>query len=169
MKNLLFLLLSLFILAGCSSESADAAEEAAEAETTTEEQQSPPFSEYLTCTPGPDFNDANARKMVDAWNDLEFAEGFGFAAGHAPLEQSSLGGDNKVYWQLFWTDREAADAAWAAGPSEEFAAWSQEYESVLTCEGENRRGYDWYWPLGEEANWDRPTEWVTYGHYCKVH
>ena len=167
MKNLLFLLLSLFILAGCSSESADAAEEAAEAETATEEQQSPPFSEYLTCTPGPDFNDANARKMVDAWNDLEFAEGFGFAAGHAPLEQSSLGGDNKVYWQLFWTDKDAADAAWAAGPSEEFAAWSQEYESVLTCDGENRRGYDWYWPLGEEANWDRPTEWVTYGHYCK--
>ena len=41
MKNLLFLLLSLFILAGCSGESADAAEEAAEAETTTEEQQSP--------------------------------------------------------------------------------------------------------------------------------
>ena len=105
--------------------------------------------------------------MVDAWNDLEFAEGFGFAAGHAPLEQSSLGGDNKVYWQLFWTDKEAADAAWAAGPSEEFAAWGQEYESVLTCDGENRRGYDWAWPLGEEANWDRPTEWVTYGHYCK--
>ena len=45
MKNLLFLLLSLFILAGCSSESADAAEEAAEAETATEEQQSPPFSD----------------------------------------------------------------------------------------------------------------------------
>ena len=105
--------------------------------------------------------------MVDAWNDLEFAEGFGFAAGHAPLQQSSLGGDNKVYWQLFWIDEPTAHAAWAAGPSEEFAVWSQEYESVLTCDGENRRGYDWYWPLGEEANWDRPTEWVTYAHYCK--
>ena len=41
-----------------------------------------------------------------------------------------------------WTDKESADAAWAAGPSEEFAAWGQEYESVLTCDGENRRGYD---------------------------
>ena len=50
MKNLLFLLLSLFILAGCSSESADAAEEAAEAETATEEQQSPPSVSYTHLT-----------------------------------------------------------------------------------------------------------------------
>ena len=68
MKNLLFLLLSLLILAGCSSESADAAEEAAEAETATEEQQSPPFSEYLTCTPcllytSPSPRDVEASRM----------------------------------------------------------------------------------------------------------
>mgnify|MGYP001278135910 FL=1 len=37
MKNLLYLLLSLFVVAGCSDKSGDGAVEAAEAETTTEE------------------------------------------------------------------------------------------------------------------------------------
>ena len=37
----------------------------------------------------------------------------------------------------------------------------------MVCDGEGRRGYDVYFPLGDEANWNGPTEWVTYGHYCK--
>lgn len=154
MKNLILILLSLFVVVGCSGDS--------EAEAPK-----PPFSEYLTCTPGAEFSDENARAMIDAWNDLPFAEGFLYSAGHAPLESSSLGGENKVYWQLFWEDKETADAEWGKDPSEEFSAWAEEYATVMTCDGENRRGYDAYFPAAEQDNWEPVTEWVTYAHYCK--
>jgi len=156
----LSILVSFLFLVGCS----DSQEEP---EVTTEEEQGPPFSEYMTCTPGSDFDDETARMMVDEWNDLAFDEALFFAAGHAPLETASLGGEGKVYWQLFWDSKEAADAAWASGPSEEFAAWAEKHESVLTCDGENRRGYDAYFPYSDKDNWEPVTEWVTYAHYCK--
>ena len=101
-------------------------------------------------------------------NDLALDEALFYAAGHAPLLEESLGGEGKVYWQLFWDSKEAADAAWASGPSEEFAAWAEKHQSVLTCDGENRRGYDAYFPNADNDNWGEPSvQWVTYGHYCK--
>ena len=65
----------------------------------------------MTCTPGTDFNDNTARVMIDEWNDLALDESLFYAAGHAPLLEESLGGEGKVYWQLFWDSKEAADAA----------------------------------------------------------
>ena len=107
----LSILVSFLFLVGCS----DSQEEP---EAATKEEQGPPFSEYMTCTPGTDFNDNTARMMVDEWNDLALDEALFYAAGHAPLLEESLGGEGKVYWQLFWDSKEAADAAWASGPSE---------------------------------------------------
>ena len=157
----LSILVSFLFLVGCS----DSQEEP---EAAAEQEQGPPFSEYMTCTPGTNFNDATVRMMVDEWNDLALDESLFYAAGHAPLLQESLGGEGKVYWQLFWDSKEAADAAWASGPSEEFAAWAEKHQSVLTCDGENRRGYDAYFPNAENDNWGEPSvQWVTYGHYCK--
>ena len=157
----LSILVSFLFLVGCS----DSQEEP---EAATKEEQGPPFSEYMTCTPGTGFNDNTARMMVDEWNDLALDESLFYAAGHAPLLEESLGGEGKVYWQLFWDSKEAADAAWASGPSEEFAAWAEKHQSVLTCDGENRRGYDAYFPNGDNDNWGEPSvQWVTYGHYCK--
>ena len=60
----LSILVSFLFLVGCS----DSQEEP---EVTTEEEQGPPFSEYMTCTPGSDFNDETARMMVDEWNDFK--------------------------------------------------------------------------------------------------
>ena len=153
----LSILTSFIFLVGCSSDTEEAEETAVV------------FSEFMTCTPGVDFNPESARMMIDEWNDIEFPEGF-FSWGHQPLDDSTLGGEGKVYWQLFWESEEDADAAWAQGPSEEFAAWQSKYESVLTCDGENRRGYDSHWPRDVDASgeWDDDTaQWVTYGHYCK--
>ena len=161
-----FILLSVLFLAACSNE-AETTE--AEVETTeTEEEQGPPYTEYMTCTPGSDFNDASAKAMIDEWNDFDFAEGFFYSAGHAPVQSASLGGDNKVYWQLFWESKDASNAGWADwATNTEADAWREKHSSVMVCDGEGRRGYDVYFPLGDEANWNGPTEWVTYGHYCK--
>ena len=106
--------------------------------------------------------------MIDEWNDFDFAEGFFYSAGHAPVQSASLGGDNKVYWQLFWESKDASNAGWADwATNTEADAWREKHSSVMVCGGEGRRGYDVYFPLGDEANWNGPTEWVTYGHYCK--
>ena len=70
-------LLSILFLAACSSESEAAAEATeAEAENTETEEMGPPYTEYMTCTPGADFSDATVTAMVDEWNDFEFADGF---------------------------------------------------------------------------------------------
>ena len=104
-------LLSFLFLAACSSESEAAAEATeAEAENTETEEMGPPYTEYMTCTPGADFSDATVTAMVDEWNDFEFADGFFYAAGHAPVQSASLGGENVVYWQLWWESKEASDA-----------------------------------------------------------
>tara|TARA_Y100001970_G_C14140913_1_gene807042 strand:- start:327 stop:1151 length:825 start_codon:yes stop_codon:yes gene_type:complete len=168
MKDYKFLaLLVALLMFGCSDTSDETTEVEQTSETVEAEEMGPPFSEYMTCTPGPDFNMDTARQMIDEWNDLDFSEGFEYAAGHVPLSDTSLGGDNKVYWQLFWNSKENADSAWSSGPSPEFVAWSEKYQNVLTCDTENRRGYDFYVPYGNNAKWNAPVEWVTYAHYCK--
>ena len=162
-------LLSILFLAACSTEN-EAAVEATEteAENTETEEQGPPYTEYMTCTPGTDFSDVTVAAMIDEWNDFEFAEGFWASAGHAPVQSASLGGENVVYWQLFWTTKEAAEAGWAEWANNaEADAWRAKHASVMQCDGQGRRAYDFYWPLGEDANWGGQTQWVTYGHYCK--
>ena len=162
-------LLSILFLAACSTEN-EAAVEATEteAENTETEEQGPPYTEYMTCTPGTDFSDVTVAAMIDEWNDFEFAEGFWASAGHAPVQSASLGGENVVYWQLFWTTKEAAEAGWAEWANNaEADAWRAKHASVMQCDGQGRRAYDFYWPLVEDANWGGQTQWVTYGHYCK--
>lgn len=162
-------LLSILFLAACSSEN-DAAAEAteAEAENTETEEQGPPYTEYMTCTPGADFSNETVSAMVDEWNDFEFADGFFYAAGHAPVGSASLGGEDVVYWQLWWESKEASDAGWADwATNSEADAWRAKHSSVMTCDGEGKRNYDFYWPMGEEANWNGPNQWATYAHYCK--
>ena len=164
-------LLSILFLAACSTENeavVEATETETEAENTETEEQGPPYTEYMTCIPGDDFDDATVAAMIDEWNDFEFAEGFWASAGHEPVQSVSLGGENVVYWQLFWTTKEAAEAGWADWANNaEADAWRTKHASVMQCDSQGRRAYDFYWPLGEDANWNNPTQWVTYGHYCK--
>ena len=154
-----FLILTMLIV-GCTGPSEPQEEAAPES--------GPMFSEYLTCTPGPNFNDQTARAMIADWNQLDLSNLI-YAAGHAPVADTSLGGDGKVYWQLFWESKDVADEAWSNPPSEEFAAWSDKYQDVLTCDGAGRRGYDTYWGRdnNQSGEWADNTQWVTYGHYCK--
>ena len=58
---------------------------------------------------------------------------FGPAAGHAPVQSASLGGENVVYWQLWWESKEAAEAGWADwATNSEADAWSAKHSSVMT-------------------------------------
>ena len=161
MRNITIYLLLTLLVAGCSGTS----EPEQEAEPTEQE---PMFSEYLTCTPGSNFNADNVRAMIRDWNQLDLSNLI-YAAGHAPVAESSLGGEGKVYWQLFWESKEVGDEAWSQPPSEEFAAWGEKYADVLTCDGDGRRGYDAYWGRDNDRSgeWADNSQWVTYAHYCK--
>ena len=128
-------LLSILFLAACSTENeavVEATETETEAENTETEEQGPPYTEYMTCIPGDDFDDVTVAAMIDEWNDFEFAEGFWASAGHEPVQSVSLGGENVVYWQLFWTTKEAAEAGWADWANNaEADAWRTKHASVM--------------------------------------
>tara|TARA_E500000331_G_scaffold269031_1_gene260435 strand:+ start:5959 stop:6756 length:798 start_codon:yes stop_codon:yes gene_type:complete len=162
MKKLLITVGLTLLIAGCNFESN-------EAEVAEQVEQKQPFSEYLTCTPGINFTNDSVRSMITEWNALELDESLYFAAGHAPLSETSLGGSGKVYWQLFWESKEDANEAWTEGPSEEFLAWGEKFQDVLVCDGDGRRGYDVYWGRENDrsGDWEDESQWVTYAHYCK--
>ena len=91
MKDYKFLaLLVALLMFGCSDTSDETTEVEQASETVEAEEMGPPFSEYMTCTPGPDFNMDTGRQMIDEWNDLDFSEGFEYAAGHVPLSLSLI-------------------------------------------------------------------------------
>ena len=76
MRNITIYLLLMMLVVGCSGSS----EPEQETEST---EQGPMFSEYLTCTPGSNFNADNVRAMIGDWNQLDLPNLI-YAAGHAP-------------------------------------------------------------------------------------
>lgn len=162
MKKLLVLISILLVITSCS-------EQAEDTNTEVEEIVQRPYSEYLTCTPGNNFTPESVRAMITEWNQLDLDDSLYFAAGHAPLTESTLAGSGKVSWQLFWQSKEDATQAWSEDPSEEFLAWGEKFQDVLTCDGDGRRGYDVYWGRDNDRSgeWEDNTQWVTYAHYCK--
>ena len=58
------------------------------------------------------------------------------------------------YWELSWSSKEEADAAWKEWIlNEDAMAWSEESSSILQCDGENRDGYDFIFPYDPLCFW----------------
>jgi hypothetical protein len=105
--------------------------------------QGPFYNEFLACNAGPDYSDDNAREMLSAYKELKHDENLLWSGVYAPK------GDNNAYdngwWELMWTSKEAADAAWATD-DKDFQAWANKYSNVISCDGEGRFPWSFYLP-----------------------
>lgn len=98
------------------------------------------YNEFMECTPGEDYSRETLDQMVADWRNLGLSENLAGAWGYASASENNTLQNGE--WELSWTSKEAADAAWEEWVvNEEAQAWSEKYSSVLQCDGENRRGY----------------------------
>ena len=114
----MFTVLASLIIAGCSTDNMDT-------ETEAEYNSGPFYNEFMACKTGPDFSMDKRDEMMSAWRDLSVSDDLMGSWGYAPFndataeraEQFSADG----WWELQWTSKEAAEAAWL-----EFGSWRAE-------------------------------------------
>ena len=103
------------------------------------------YNEFLQCTAGKEYSQDALDEMVQAWRNLELPNSILGAWGY-----SSLNADNEIVidqWELSWSSKEDAEKGWSEWANNENAnIWSQKYASVLQCDSENVKGYDFVFP-----------------------
>ena len=114
------------------------------------------FNEFMPCQAGPDYSAENMAKMIADWQPLITADELMGVWGYAPASEKNLYPDTG-WWELQWTSKEAADAAWRQWvQNAEAAAWQEKYANVLVCDGEARNGFEGVFPLGAEEFGELP-------------
>ena len=114
------------------------------------------FNEFMPCQAGPDYSAENMAKMIADWQPLITADQLMGVWGYAPASEKNLYPDTG-WWELQWTSKEAAEAAWNQWvQNAEAAAWQEKYKDVLVCNGEARNGFESVFPLGAEEFGDLP-------------
>jgi hypothetical protein len=149
MKKIIMASVALLALAACSS---DKGQEMADMpETAPAEQQAVVFNivgqtfynEFIPCTGGPDYSREAAAEMVAEWRNLGISSDILGAWGYEPASENNQ--YENGWWELQWTDKEAADKGWQEWMANEGAqAWSEKYASVMTCDGPNRVSWDFH-------------------------
>ena len=103
------------------------------------------FNEFMECVPGTDFSQEALDEMIAAWRDLGLSPDLLGAWGYAPASENNTLTNRE--WELSWSSQEAADLAWADWMGNSDAQeWSDKYESVMRCDGENRNGFEFVFP-----------------------
>ncbi|MEK9877596.1 MAG: hypothetical protein VW684_13140, partial [Betaproteobacteria bacterium] len=56
-----------------------------------------------------------------------------------------------AWWELSWASKESADEAWELWSQDSAAIeWTAKYESVLSCEGQNRNNFEAVFPVNAD-------------------
>ena len=115
------------------------------------------YNEFMQCTAGEEYSQDALDSMIKSWRDLGLSESLLGGWGYVSVspEQS----DFNNYWELSWSSKEEADAAWAQWIANEDAmAWSEGSSKILQCDGENRDGYDFIFPYDPYAFGEAPED-----------
>tara|TARA_B100001564_G_scaffold50726_1_gene37618 strand:+ start:946 stop:1782 length:837 start_codon:yes stop_codon:yes gene_type:complete len=103
------------------------------------------YNEFLQCTPGQEYSQNALEEMIQAWRNLELPKSLLGSWGY-----SSLNDENEIIidqWELSWTSKEDAELSWVEWANNENAnTWREEYASVLQCDSEKIKGYDFVFP-----------------------
>ena len=103
------------------------------------------YNEFMECTPGENFSDESLIEMIAEWRDIGLSESLLGSWGYAPASENNTLTNRE--WELSWSSREAADQGWSEWLANKDAqAWTAKYSSVLQCDGENRKGYEFIFP-----------------------
>ncbi len=113
------------------------------------------YNEFMQCSVGEEYNQEALDNMVESWRDLGLSESLLGSWGYESVSPNESSFNN--YWELSWSSKEAADAAWEGWlADEDAAAWLEQSSKVLQCDGENRDGYDFIFPYDPYAFGDTP-------------
>lgn len=139
MKNLFTFFILVIFITSCSMEES--------VEQTTDPLDNEYFTEFMPCKAGPDFIAENKTAMISEWQKLLTAEDLRGVWAYTPAVETNSSRDT-VWWELEWTSKEAADAAWEQWVQNDKAiAWQEKYQSVLQCDGEARNSFDSVMPI----------------------
>ena len=94
-------------------------------------QQTVYFNQFIPCKAGPDYSAETMKDFVAEWNELVAVyDEMVWAGGYAPAS-----GQQNGWWELQWTSKDAADAAWESWLSNaEAQEWDQSSRNVLDCD-----------------------------------
>ena len=99
------------------------------------------YNEFIPCVGGEDFNQENVDNMMKGWRSLNISDNLLGAWGYVPASQESR--FENGWWELQWSSKEDADAAWAEWvQDEEASAFMADHESVMVCDGDARGVWD---------------------------
>ena len=101
----------------------------------------PFYAQFLACQAGPDYSPDNLAKMIADFNQLNLSDDLMWVGGYAPVE-----GQNQYsngWWEMNWSSKEAADAAWESWLSNaEAQEWDQSSRNVLDCDNSQVGDFD---------------------------
>ena len=153
-KSLLSFLAIIFVVS-CSNSMDDA-----------DVQQTVYFNQFIPCKAGPDYSAETMKDFVAEWNELVAVyDEMVWAGGYAPAS-----GQQNGWWELQWTSKEAADAAWAEWESNEAAAaWTEKHAGVMQCDGPGRFKFDGIFPIEFETYGEKNPSGYFYSEFygCK--
>ena len=115
------------------------------------------YNEFMQCSAGEDYNQEALVDMIESWRGLGLSESLLGGWGYVSVSPEESSFNN--YWELSWSSKEEADAAWAEWVANEDAiAWSEQSSSILQCDGENRDGYEFTFPYDPYAFGESPED-----------
>tara|TARA_B100001250_G_C19801612_1_gene791387 strand:+ start:351 stop:1172 length:822 start_codon:yes stop_codon:yes gene_type:complete len=156
-KNSLAGLFALLLIVSCSKEESDDA--------TSTGSPKVYFNEFMECKFGPDMSDKNLTAMISEWQELITDDSLMGAWGYAPASDSNTDGGSG-WWELQWTSKENADAAWSDWvENEEAIKWNEKYQGVMQCDGPGRYAFDGVFPIDPEAYGDTSEDGYFYSEF----
>ena len=115
------------------------------------------YNEFMQCTAGEEYNQEALDAMIDSWRGLGLSESLLGGWGYVSVSPEASSFNN--YWELSWSSKEEADAAWEEWViNEDAIAWSEQNSKILECDGENRDGYDFIFPYDPYAFGESPED-----------
>ena len=108
---------------------------------------SPRFNEFMACEKGTEYSAENLSNMISDWRAFQLSEELMGAFFHDPINEENTFGPT-AWWELEWSSKEAADAAWEQwSNNEEALEWSEKYLNVVVCDQEGRNSWDLIYPI----------------------
>jgi len=115
------------------------------------------YNEFMQCEAGENYSQEALDDMIKSWRDLGLSDSLLGGWGYVSVSPESSSFNN--YWELSWSSKEEADAAWKEWIlNEDAMVWREKSSSILQCDGENRDGYDFIFPYDPYAFGEAPED-----------
>ena len=78
----------------------------------SDHEEGPFYVEFVSCTKGNEYSQANLSDMIESWRMLPISEDLRGSYLYDPIKEENAFGPS-MWWELEWESKDAADAAWS--------------------------------------------------------